>query len=672
MPKRISKKALISSIVELIDNLRNLTAEQANLTDQELFEKFKQIYQSAAHLDRDELARMLPEESRGVFDVLYLGYTSRAEKGDPSGFSRLVKTVLEYPSFQRLAVLSEFNKSPEGYVYANLGNKVPSSDIVKHFSQMAPPLVRNLLNSLRAEEMGRFIGYLAASRMDQDIQRYEAVGGQAALGVSLETWLVDEIRAADLEFVVYCGPEDQINEATGKFSGHGADFGTREAMRPDHVILQYSSDDTGKTYVSSVHLGNSTSTRRNVAQMQGLSALTYLSAMINASHSTESELWGVPVRPYYFLYGLFCVDEAVSHGKNLSHALIESEVSREDRIALAQAHYLSMISCSGKDAGSYSPHPDRTLALLMHNPFISGCDTLDLHAMALEIQDACASGMTPEVREKLDRKVMNLLADKIISCANGLIQASDKLFAKEGQRNNTDSQTLVSSVLTLARFFPKAVRFTSDEDLKRREQVLAAVRRLGDKLLASGQVQWESQIEATEVAFSSRRPANDKLGMASVLSAHDQTTGMPTVGSSVFSEQARLREALRSLGDQLAGVLPKTASARRFLQKLYGYASNSSSHFVGLEDARVAWRKELTQWSKTLRSKRSKLPPQALRALELIQEHAFFARRPGESAAELYSRNLIAQQQLLEGLEGLGYGVGARPVPTKPRTRAKK
>lgn len=669
MSKRTTKsnQALIDSIIDLIESLRTPTSEQLALTDADLFDRFRSIYQQAAHISRDEIAEMLPDENRGVFDVLYLGYTSRAQKGDPSGFSQLVKMVLDHPDFQRLAALSEFNKSPEGYVYGNLGNKVPEAKLVEMFSAFAPPLVTNLLNSLRAEEFGRLIGYLAASRMDADIQRYNDMGGEKALGLSLETWLVEEIRAADLEFVVSYPGEDRLNEATGVFSGQGAVAGVRPAGRPDHVILQYSPDSEGNSKVSAIHLGNSTSAKRNVAQVQGISPLAYLCAMVNTTHSTESELYGLPVRPYYFLYGLFCVDEAVSSGKNLSHALISSDVPRFARQALAQAHYLSLVSCSGKDAGSASPHPDRTLALFMHNPFISGCDTLDLHGLALEIQDAFASGMTSEIREKLDRKIMNMLADKLVACCDGLVQAANKMFITEGAHsNNTDSQTLVSSVLTLASVFPDAVKFSSEEDFKRREEVRQAVERLGQKLIETKQTQWVHKVRQLHGAFATAMPCIDEHALSAAFSPIDRFTGMPDPGQSVFSEEHRLREAMRQLADQVAPLLPPSQSTSRFLQTLYAYGSECSGAYVGLSDPRVAWRKDLKKWSHVLKRKKS-LPGEVCQALDIIENHAFLARRPKETQHELWIRAKQSQQELLTRLEGLGYGL----THTAPKIRKK-
>lgn len=666
-----SMKAIATSISEFVSALRNPNTKQKSLTDQELFESFKRIYVQASQVDRSELSRLLPEENKEIFDILYLGYVSREQRGDPSGFSSLIKMVVDHPDFQRLALLAEFNKAPEGHVFANLGSGISQEKIEEVFSPYAPPVVTHVLRSLRAEEFGRLLGYVAAGRMGPDIERYNALGSEKETGKTVENWLLEQIRTSDAEFVVSFGDDaDRLNDATGHFTGLGAPAGkVRASFRPDHCFMQYRTDpQTGQYRVCAVHIGNSTSMRRNTSMHQGISAITNLAALVNSTTAFDSDLAGVEIRPYYFLTGVFCVDEAVSKGKSLSHALISSDVPRKNRIALAQIQYLSMTSCNTGSQGSTSAHPDRTLALLAHNAFISGCDTLDLHAMAFGIQDAIAKGMTPQKRAQLDRHAMNLLADKIIDSSEGMIQALPKLFVKAKKTGNYyDSEALLEAILTTAYTFADAVRFNGPDDLAKLDEVRQSITKLRDEVV---KIKPDMKNRMRDCINALRAPGEYEEDFALARAFSNHKDGMPkSLPTPVVSDNARLRETLRQVADHISDTLPpRTLSKYKELLNVL-YASPNTGEFVGLADHRVAWRKSLDNLSRSLKSKG--VNPDLLEAVNIIQNQAFVGRKSNEIIPEYEQRALAAQTSLMEGLETLGYGYKPA-VPQKVKKLAQK
>lgn len=659
MPKKSpekSMKALAASISDFVSTLTNPTAEHKSLTDKELFDAFRDIYQRASHVDRAELMRLLPDKDKEIFDVLYLGYVSREQKGDPSGFSRLIKLVVDHPDFQRLAMLVEFNKSPEGHVFSNLGSMASREKLEKVFSSYAPPVVRHVLRSLRAEEMGRLLGYVAAGRMEPDIERYNALGAQKGTGQPMEAWLLEQIRACDAEFVISFGQGvNRLNDATGHFTGSGAPKDkVREESRPDHCFMEYYTDPkTGQAKVCAVHIGSSTSVRSNASIQQGISAITNMAALVNSTMAIDSDLAGVEVRPYYYLAGVFCVDEAVSRGKSFSHALLSSDVPRKSRIALAQMQFLSLISCNTGYQGSTSAHPDRTLALLAHNPFISGCDTLDLHGLAFDIQDAIASGMTPQKRAQLDRLAMNMLADKIIDATEGLLAAMPKLFVNaRGTGNRRDSDAILEALLTTAYSFTDATRFDGPEDLARLEEVRQSMIKLHEALEERDH---EMRNRARDCIGALSMPARHKDAFALSRAFSNHLDGMPkSLDTPVVSNDARLRETLRQVADHIRSSLPaRTLEKHRPLLEML-LASPNTSGFVGLADHRVSWRRSLDDLSRSLRAK--KVNPDLIEAIGLIQEKSFVGRKSNEIIPQYEERARDAQNSLMEGLEALGYG----------------
>jgi hypothetical protein len=315
-----------------------------------------------------------------------------------------------------------------------------------------------------------------------------------------------------------------------------------------------------------------------------------------------------------------------------------------------------------------SAHPDRTLALLAHNPFISGCDTLDLHGMALEIQDALNGSMTPARREALDRRVLNLLADKIVLASQAMTQAMPSLFhQKQSSGNDNDSASVLGALLTMAKAFPEAVAFRSAEDEQRLAEVRKAMANLGKSLEDRGQAQWSKQFKFLDrVLLTEPGVPQPQLALSDALSPYGPAAGgFPKLANhQALPPEAQLREGLRQIADELTLAMPASPRARRLSEILR--ASPETREFAGVFDPRVRWRPTLAAVTKYLgaRGKHAKLAS----ALSALQKHGFVGRSRDEKNAALKKRLLQGRTDLAESLTQLGYGY-ALPDATKPTNR---
>lgn len=657
--------SLATRIADFTAQLRALGSSDAPEEDALLSEAFRALHQQAAQVDRAELAKALPSEDRGLFDVLFLGYENRAQRGDPTGFSSLVRLVRQYPEFQRAVALAEYLKTPEGHAFACLSERTQDGKMERFFPDLAAGMARGFLNSIHAENIGRFIGYINAHRMDADIARYDEAH---ARGQSLDAWLVEKMAEADREFIVIHGksleghrPDPSRNE--GRLTQHSAKSNaTRGARRPDHYIMEFEGDQLSN--IAAIHYGNSTSRRANVAMYQGQSAINNFTALLNATHDHGSPLYRVKVRPYYYLTGLFSVDAPLSHGQGFSKALATTQVELSQRTAIAQLPFLSMIACQNMgEAGTASPHPDRTLALLAHNPFISGCDTLDLHGLALEIQDGISLGLPADRRAELDRRALNLLADKLVLAAEGLSQAMPALYKNTNRIGNSgESAAAMDAFLTTAQVFSRAVPFCSPEDLARLDQVRRATEKLFNAAMTAGHTHLEDRFEAALGKLSGPRPAHAQNALAGAFSPYED--GMPKHSSqAVISPDVQLRECLRQVADGLTQSLPRSRKAAQVAEILR--AAHSAKEFSGLFDHRVRWR----PWTESLAKELSRkgAPARLVAAFDVLREHGFRGRVKNQTDKEFRASVEEGRRQLLSGLTKQGFGFGSRPRAAKSR-----
>ena len=659
--------SLASRIAQFSANLRAAGPKTLSEEEASYFEAFRDLHAQAAQVDRAELACALPKEDRGLFDVLFLGYETRAQRGDPTGFSSLVRLVRQYPEFQRAVALAEYLKTPEGHAFADLSTKMDPTTFKRCLPDFLAGGMGEFLNSVRAEHIGRFIGYVSANRMERDIAKFaeDEVEGQ-----SIDTWLMDQMLANDKEFVIIQGRTEgfgrpDLNRNEGYLAGGTASStSARASHRPDHFFMEFDATSNSEAAVA-VHYGSSTSKRDHVAVSQGMSAISNLTALLNVVHDHNSgPLHKAKVKPYYYLTGLFSVDEPVGKGKVFSATLQKAGLEWSQRTAIAQMSFLSMIACTATNRpGTYSPHPDRTLALLSHNPFISGCDTLDLHGLALQIQDEIHLGLRPERRELVERRTLNLLADKMVLAADGLSQALPDLF-KSIQRsgNSGESAAALDALLTTAQVFSQAVPFRSQADLDQLSRVRSSVQKLFDQAMANGLDEYEVRFSSALLTLSSPKAAPAKNALASALSHDDE--GMPKIQSRpAIPPSVQLRECLRQLADGLISALPKSKKAQEVANILR--AGQSAKEFSGLFDHRVRWRPWTESLAKDL--KRKGAPARVCAAFDVLREHGFRGRVRNQTDREFKASLEEGRQALLSGLTKHGLGYSAKQKPVKSR-----
>jgi len=663
--------SLAQKIAVFVDQLRRAENTFDGEEDVRLSEAFRLLHAEASLVARAVLAKALPKEDRGLFDVLFLGYESRAQRGDPTGFSSLVRLVRQYPDFQRAVALAEYLKTPEGHAFACLGHRVDDGKVARIFPDLSVDNFAGFINSIHAEQIGRFIGYVNAHRMDTDIEKYDQ---RRTKGQSLDAWLVEKMNEADLEFVVIHGKtmdasgySDPANTQGQVTSGTAQSNKTRAQRRPDHFIMEFEAGDNSK--IVALHYGNSTARRANVAMYQGQSAISNISALLNAVHAPGSPLYGAKVKPYYYLTGLFSVDAPLSRGQSFSSTLDDAGVERAQKIAIAQLPFLSMIACQEVgQAGTVSPHPDRTLALLAHNPFISGCDTLDLHGLALEIQDGIDLGLTPEVRAELDGRALNMLADKLVLAGNGLARALPEMFCNQLATGNFgESATALDAFLTTAQVFSRAVNFR-EEDLPRLAQVKKTVETLRDVASKSDHPSlraYEDRFNIALFCLDGVKKAHPQNSLAGALSAYQD--GMPKqVDCVAIPEDVQLRECLRQVADGLVKALPQYGKAAQVADILR--AAHSAKEFCGVFDHRVRWRSWIDSIAKEL--VRKDAPEDIRAAFEVLRTHGFRGRVRDQDDQSFKAGLEQGRRDLLLGLSNNGFGYAASRRFNHGKTKA--
>ena len=368
-----------------------------------LYLEYKELYSLYLNIPTDEIAKNFTTSDVKVINLLKLGMKNEQD------FNQLIEKIGSNLSDTAISVAS-FIKSRQGFELINTDSdfsKYSDDELVTLFGsifgiQMAGDCVR----SLRAEKVGRVVGYALSGLCEQHFVEYADLQKKDKNAPPLVDFLKNKIQESDVEgsYVFNEKPDGLDVSCLINDKKHASITDVRGRNRVDHCFVNH------KT--KAIVFGQSTSNKDTEGQgysfYKGYVAFKNLveREMVNGS---PNPYFGYRLEPYYFLGGRFVADGAdVKQQKGRDFLKMISGASLKEKEELAQLQYFSLFANAvGQEMVNVLPK---------YNVFIAGCNTEPIYMWQQMALGKCNN------EHEMNREVFG----KTVECLNNVSKTLNK------------------------------------------------------------------------------------------------------------------------------------------------------------------------------------------------------------------------------------------------------
>jgi hypothetical protein len=333
---------------------------------------------------------------------------------NPSAFDvsdELVKEIHtnNHSSVERVVT---FIKSRRGFELINSTksfDKFSDEELVELFGSLfGVSLAKECVQSLKAEKVGRVVGYALSGLFEQHKHLFEQNVDNTLQPDVRQTafgrFLKEKIQESDWTCVYeYEESADHLKVDCSIYEQGASENEVRGRNRPDHCFVNHQT----KTIV----VGQSTSNKDVSKQRYSFfKAERALREMVNRE---GHGLFGYKVQPFMLLSGRFTTDQAQEYGSQEVGKAIKSNfphASEDELNILARFQYIRLFGNAKNE--------EHVQSLLKYNPFIAGVDTLELYEDTRQLQEAPTQETLKWLLSHIQSTV-NLLAEGDLSMTTG-------------------------------------------------------------------------------------------------------------------------------------------------------------------------------------------------------------------------------------------------------------
>lgn len=404
-------------IEQLKINLHNFLEKIKEIKENEYNEKtknsvfldYKELYYIYSNLTEEEVTKNFSINERKAIDCLKLGLENENE------FNKLILQFKKNSNESALNVI-EFIKSREGFDLINKDDdfsKYSEEELVEIFGGLfGLKLSKDCVKSLKAEKIGRVIGYALSGNFNQDILEYEELKKQNKK-LEKSDFLKDKIQSSDKE-CSYVYNEDgsnlEISCSINEFK-NAKITETRTGNKIDHCFINHKE----KVITFGQSTGNPDTESQGYSYHKAYFTLRNLVEKEEIDGKTNP-YFGYKLRPYLLLGGRFVIDDKTINkekGRDFKKMLPNS--SQKDLEKLNQMQYFRLFG--------NAVNKEQVNSLSLFNVFIAGCETLNLY----EFSEKMALIKSEEEKNKLCfsmvvnhlSEVCDILSNNDLSFATG-------------------------------------------------------------------------------------------------------------------------------------------------------------------------------------------------------------------------------------------------------------
>lgn len=356
-------KENLSDYLERIKQLKSDDYDEK--TKSSVYLDYKELYTIYSTLTSEQISENFSTNEIKLINCLSLGVDNENE------FNEL---ILQFQHDKDVALLNvvDFIKSRDGFELINKDSnfeKFTDDELVEIFGGLfGVQMAKDCVKSLKAEKIGRVVGYALSNLFANDILEFNELKKQNH-NIDFCAFLKEKIQESDLECSYLYnekGNDLEILCSINEFKNANITE-IRGRNRVDHCFVNHKE--------KFITFGQSTSNKDTESQgysyFKGYLTLKHLVSMEKVD-GKPNPYFGYKLRPYLMLGGRFVVDdESVIQEKGRDFKKMLPNATKSELETLGQMQYFRLF---GNAVNS-----EQVNSLALFNVFIAGCDTLNLY-----------------------------------------------------------------------------------------------------------------------------------------------------------------------------------------------------------------------------------------------------------------------------------------------------
>lgn len=351
---------LKESLGNFLNKVKNVEEDYSQNIKYEIFELYKELYGNYETIDEKLINEHFTNDEIRAIHFLRIG------KENEDQFDNLVKLIKDN-SQGTIEAVTEFIKSRRGFELINSKETFEDftdDELVDIFGSLfGVKIAKDCVKSLKAERVGSVIGYALSGLCEQHLKEYNDNPNQ-----DFAVFIKNKINESDVTVSFTYSTDENTKNITCDINEHlGIKEGTRPKNRFDHCFINHHD----KRIVFGLSLSALTTASQKFSYYQ---IYQVLEELVNTKviDGVINKYYGYKIEPFYFMAGRFVADnEKKTQEVGLSFLKMFPNITQNDKTDLAQLIFYSLYA--------NSPSVEGTAKIPLFNPFISGCDTLDIH-----------------------------------------------------------------------------------------------------------------------------------------------------------------------------------------------------------------------------------------------------------------------------------------------------
>ncbi len=398
-------KESLSNFLKIIKSLKNFDEDYTQEVKHKLFALYKELYQNYESTNADIINSNFSSEEIKAIHFLGMG------KDQEDKFKDLLNLITDN-SQGTIQSVTEFIKSRKGFELINNNETFEGfsdNELIDIFGSLfGVKIAKDCVNSLRAEKVGSVIGYALSGLCEEHLKEFKKNPNQ-----DFTIFIKNKIQESDVTVSFTYNVNSENKNITCNINENlGSNSGIRPKNRFDHCFVNHKN----KKIVFGLSSSSKTMDSQKFSYYQMYQIMNEL--VQNKLHNgTINKYYGYSIEPFYFLAGRFVADnEHKTQEVGLSFLKMFPNITKNEKKELAQLIFFSLYG--------NSPNEEATKQLALFNPFISGCDTLDIYLW----QEKFKSNQTPiEHLKYLSYKLTKI--SKILNNSNFSLDDTGKTFS---------------------------------------------------------------------------------------------------------------------------------------------------------------------------------------------------------------------------------------------------
>jgi hypothetical protein len=404
----------------------NISQLKINLNDylsgikQIKFEDYDEKTKSSVYLDYKELYTIYSslteeqiEENFSTNEIKAINYLGLGLKSE-NQFNQIILQFQKNADTSAINIVN-FIKSRNGFDLINKDidfKRFTDEELVEIFGGLfGVQIAKDCVKSLRAEKIGRVVGYALSGLFNQDLPAFNDLKDKTP-SIDFCSFLKEKIQNSDVECSYIFNENCNDLELACNINEHKNANITevRGRNRIDHCFVNHAN----KTITFGQSTSNKDTETQKYTYFKAYATLEKLSSLstIDGQHNPY---FGYALQPYLMLGGRFVADDSITQEKGRGFKKMLKNASQEDLEKLGQMQYFRLF---GNSVSS-----EQVNALTKFNVFIAGCDTLNLYEFSEKINSitnesdknkACFFMVSSYLND-----VCNILSDNDLSFSSG-------------------------------------------------------------------------------------------------------------------------------------------------------------------------------------------------------------------------------------------------------------